>query len=118
MLDINLVQAIIAGAVIIGGIAFLVWYMRRDRRFREYRREDEAKREAQRQKHLAELSQEGKLLYQLVERTDDLIDVQKRQGRKLNDISLGVGIIETLLVLSAIAGCLVGVFGVGLSGLV
>jgi hypothetical protein len=38
MLDIDPVRAIIAGAVILGGIAFLIWCIRRYRRFREYRR--------------------------------------------------------------------------------
>jgi Flp pilus assembly protein TadB len=117
MLDINPVQAIVAALVIIGGIAFLVWYSRRERRFAEYRREDEAKRQARRQRDMAELDPQGKLLYQLIERQDDLQEELRYQTRKLGDISTATTLIAVLLVLSVIVGCLAGVFGLSVSGL-
>ena len=116
-MDISPIQAIGAVAVIGVGILFIVWYTRRRHQFQIYRAEDEAKRQSRRSKDMAELSQEGRLLYQLVERQDELKGEMRQQTRRLGDISTATTIIAVLLVLSVIVGCVAGVFGLSLSGL-
>jgi hypothetical protein len=64
-----------------------------------------------REAKLAQLSQEGRLLYQLVERVDALFEVQQEQARYLAGIKSAVTIIAVLMVLAVIVGVLGALLG-------
>jgi Flp pilus assembly protein TadB len=108
---------IAAVAIVLAGIALLAWYIRRDRRATEAIRQGEAGREKRRRIAMADLDPQGKLLYQLVENTSGLMDVQQQQTRQLDGIRSATVLIAVLLVLSVIFGCLVGVIGWSIPGL-
>jgi C4-dicarboxylate-specific signal transduction histidine kinase len=107
---------VIVGVVLLFVVLVGVWLfdnrrMARERIEQEEAREAEEERAAEREAKLAELSQEGRLLYQLIGRVDALFEVEQTQARRLASIRLGVSIIAVLMVLGVIAGVLLALPG-------
>ena len=103
---------IVAAVLLVGGgIGFVVWVFRRDAKYRRQQKESARVRAEQRKADMAELTQDGRLLYQLIERVDEVFEVERQQARHLASIRSGVSIIAVLMVLGVIVGVLAALLG-------